>query len=1227
MGQIFSAAGAVLKVLGTVVQVASLAYSIYRAATMRGPDVEGPRLGDTRQPTSTYGKPIPFGYGRMRVASNLIWSADIEEVKTVKEMGGKGSMFGGPTYDQTTYSYYGSMALLFGEGPGVIRRLFADGKVIYDVRTPYKSNSKYPTAAIRTYEGTETQLPDPLMEAVEGAGNVPGYRGMVYAVIEDLPLLDFGNRIPMLEAEIAYGSSTIPVHAAMTNGQDLAYLDAAMMPTTNQLYFIANNKIGRLDRASNEVEAITAADPFSSEITGGLRPLQVHPGRDNRLFVLGSRLSDGLKFFVELNPITLDLLGAGSSTAAFAAKGINQTFSANAADGASITFAWQGPVTGAFRNLTLLYALGSDGGPDNGSKLVLYDRDQPSGPLVGGALEMDSYVFPISGANPINLFSACVDREGSVYLLGYDPDEAEPAGKLWRVDFHETQTLAPLLEIPFFLWNLPFQVPQVGVPGVAMDVKEIVDLGVDFNVHHPKRIAWDWGTDTLVILGSVDSNDEATWIRWDPVTRTAVETKVWDATDADEEDIIGDSGDWQKIVRSYQQGTFRGELLMPNSDQSQWYMCRVLDFEAREIAGDSIVTGGFGFSGAYHDYGSNSVYAFPDNSGGDDITRIYYEANDVGAVTLTSVIDDLMDRAGMAGADYDVDSAMGSDLVKGYTVGRQAPLRGILDPLAFQYLFDVIESEWKLVFVKKGQASVRTITEDDMGASPGGVEGNPFVLEEKREKEADLPQRLAVVYMEEARDFQEGTQHVSRPGLPVFETTTSRDMTTAHVPLLMTAGEARTGGQRQMYDAWIKRTSYKGALLPKHLDLDPADVITLSMDDGRSLVVKIQSQQLDEGYLTKLEMVPEEPVIYQSTAVGAEVAVRGTSISPPGATELFLLDLPLLRDEDNPTEYKSGLYVAYGAYLEEWRGAWTERSEDGSDWVSFDAARDAAPWGYLTTAMAAIPMKPDNTFDMRIEGWDDATTMTVRIVQGIDELASKTDEQVLGGQNVMVIGERTRQGSLYGPMQEICQFANVSVDETDGEGGGLVTLTRLNRGRRGSEYEAVEGHLVGARVIFIDAENTTRKTVPLTDAATDRFYRAASSGAVIQSSLTERFALLANDLRTYAPINVEATVPPGSSRDPVVLTWTRRSRIGGNDDFLDGVTDVPLGEDSEEYLAVLLNPAGDTEMDEETVYAETASFSEARQGAAGYDPGDVLKVVIYQISELTDRGYGAQATL
>ncbi|MEO0358131.1 MAG: glycoside hydrolase/phage tail family protein, partial [Pseudomonadota bacterium] len=58
------------------------------------------------------------------------------------------------------------------------------------------------TLNMRVYTGSRTQLPDPKIEAVQGGGNAPAFRGTAYVVFEDLALESFGNRIPQFSFEV-----------------------------------------------------------------------------------------------------------------------------------------------------------------------------------------------------------------------------------------------------------------------------------------------------------------------------------------------------------------------------------------------------------------------------------------------------------------------------------------------------------------------------------------------------------------------------------------------------------------------------------------------------------------------------------------------------------------------------------------------------------------------------------------------------------------------------------------------------------------------------------------------------------------------------------------------------------------------------------------------------------------------------------------------------------------
>ncbi|MCR9128824.1 MAG: glycoside hydrolase/phage tail family protein [Alphaproteobacteria bacterium] len=149
--------------------------------------VQGPRVDEFSLQTSSEGATVPIVYGRMRTAGQVIWAAyPVETSQTRSAGGGKG----GPKV--TEYSYTLSFAVAVAEGPiGGIGQIWADGQPI-----------ERAGLVMRVYTGAEDQTPDPLIEAIEGAGQAPAYRGLAYVVFEDLPLDEFGARIPNLNFEV-----------------------------------------------------------------------------------------------------------------------------------------------------------------------------------------------------------------------------------------------------------------------------------------------------------------------------------------------------------------------------------------------------------------------------------------------------------------------------------------------------------------------------------------------------------------------------------------------------------------------------------------------------------------------------------------------------------------------------------------------------------------------------------------------------------------------------------------------------------------------------------------------------------------------------------------------------------------------------------------------------------------------------------------------------------------
>ncbi len=150
--------------------------------------VEIGRIDRFRLMGASDGAAIPRVWGRFRVGGQVIWSSRFREDRR-RRSSGKG---GGRKATVTEYSYTVSLAVALCEGPiRCLGRVWADGNEI--ARS---------SLSMRVYEGSEDQLPDPLVDAIEGPGLGCAYRGTAYVVIEDLDLGRFGNRVPQFSFEV-----------------------------------------------------------------------------------------------------------------------------------------------------------------------------------------------------------------------------------------------------------------------------------------------------------------------------------------------------------------------------------------------------------------------------------------------------------------------------------------------------------------------------------------------------------------------------------------------------------------------------------------------------------------------------------------------------------------------------------------------------------------------------------------------------------------------------------------------------------------------------------------------------------------------------------------------------------------------------------------------------------------------------------------------------------------
>lgn len=240
-------------------------------AIFGSPSREGPRLKELDATTSSYGSALPRHHGVSRCGGTIIWATDL--VESSESSGGKGRP------STTTYSYTVSFAVALSSRPiESIGRIWADGNLLRGAGGDLKTGG-----AFRFYRGHANQDPDPLIASAEGP-SAPAFRGLAYAVFEDLQLGDFGNRIPALTFEIVADSGNVQLAALARPSATTVLADAELaglqgytaesgsaaqdLATIGQLYPLA------FDVSGSTLEISSIAD-LDAQTASGLPPERV----------------------------------------------------------------------------------------------------------------------------------------------------------------------------------------------------------------------------------------------------------------------------------------------------------------------------------------------------------------------------------------------------------------------------------------------------------------------------------------------------------------------------------------------------------------------------------------------------------------------------------------------------------------------------------------------------------------------------------------------------------------------------------------------------------------------------------------------------------------------------------------------------------------------------------------------------------------------------------------
>jgi hypothetical protein len=1151
------------------------------------PTIKGPRLTDLTVTASTYGQIIPELYGTMRLGGNMIWTSGIKEKK--HKSGGKG----GPK--QVTYTYSASFAIAFCKGTvDGVTRIWADGKLIAGsdpkketgtsslvlalsgiLNLTKKSKGKF---KYKFYLGDEEQGPDSTILAKEGAGKVPGYRGLAYLVFVDMPLEDFGNRIPQITAEITRNPQPAAPYANLTSD------------TTNYTAPTSWGSSGTVDWANDRFAKLYTNPPDGKEyfIHYDMRTMQ-------ELFrVEVQKVGGGINFadpHLDGDPVNYPAFNPSFSI------GGNYFFANTSLSNSGSAQIWDAN-TGA--------GLGRIGHPSNGFPAnPIPDTSQafyPEGALIGtwDAVSMWFRTLNAGGQDDLiyhagNLGSRAIiwnTARFPVHWLDFGGGSFGGAAT-WQpmrgAENAPTMTALGSSEMLFFKnnwngtdWDLHFKLlhivdgavmTQAGGPPFSMS-NSFFNTETDMVIPRPfagedfiaDNFAYDKSDNSIVMWGRTGANNFGNGGTWRFVKYLIDEGAykwMWKDTDLDPSLALAGTYTAAQMVAS----PFRSAVNSNLDGGTIGWMRPTQLYTNPAIYVADLQTGKITLARLASPLGNYVEGGWQENAWDDQTQsimaaqpRIFVRAPGEG-VSLQSIVDDILTRTGALtpGVDWE-SSQLASINVHGYAISREATARDVLTQLAGAYFFEGVESDYIIKCVLRGQSPVVNITEKHLAF----VSGRDTAVKESRTQELELPMRVTVTYSDTGRDYQDGTQSAKRNTDP-FPTMHSHNEVKIELPIAMTASEAKRIADKSLKMAWAGRWNYKLKFPWEFLKYDPTDVINITMNNGTVYNVRLDKVDMGVDFSLEVDSIAEKATAYVSTVVADSGTIPPKSINVGGPCDLFMFNSPLLRDIDDTQGVVSVFYVSAksqspGDFISCYIFEATDST--GDEYEDINVVATEPTWG---TVLTKLPSQVHYGIDTR-------TVLTVRVMSvdsdfNPDVLESCTYDELLAGKNAAMVGN------------EIVQFMTA----TPRSDGKTYDLTNLLRARRGTNYSA-SSHAAAERFVMLELDGSV---IRLSNAPSEwnqtHLFKPVPPGSYAEDVYPVSVDMEPNDLKPYTPEFVRVS-DDGTN---ITVTFERRSRI--TNEVTDLTGDIPYKEGQGSLAHCVYNVWGNKLLSDKPWSAGTAT--------------------------------------
>lgn len=903
-----------------------------------GVDSEGPRLNSLKVQTSTYGANLPLIYGKARMTGNVIWSADLRELITETGSGGGGKGGGGGSSTYTSYRYFGNYAIALSEQSAAVLKRWRNNKLVYD---------RGDNPGFVFYDGSETQLPDPTMEAFLGVGNVPAYRGVSYIVMVDEEVTDVAPSLPNNSFLVLAKAQAIDPITQLDLG---GYFIPSNYPVPTDEFPAVKNISGSLLLAHVNVRTGVINQVAT------LAPLQTDGGFSSEYVsgcYVGTVLADYLGNTVEVFVNEL-----------YIATYVNQlqdVFGINATTGSD----GRGRILGVSRLITDMHF---DYVPFNMKMFIMR-----ANPVAGTYLYCYNYIvnYPAAGTFGIPSLDDWFVDISLAYIV-----DAELVTSIYDLG-------------RFYVYANNFLILYSGTEvGAGFGVK-ICDRNTGA-VLYTKYDMVGFGTgaqscfvDTkrnLVVLARYSGANQIT-IDTISLVGFTFTSKLVSSPDTSS---VGHFGEYHEASDRYILTQFgsSGKVISYNPN---------IGLVEYSSIGSGFIPDSSPFAPVYNqkpiDLGNG--YKLIRNHYqpvGGPIYSYKVPMFPSGGGQLAAIVSDISSRVGLSADKIDVSELV--DNVSGYIVPNIATARNSIESLMRVYYFDAVESGAKVKFPKRGRSSIVTIEQDDMAVVEYGQPPiSPITFNSIQELE--LPRDVNVTYIDPALDYQQNTQIGKRA------ITESVNVLNIPVSIVMTATKANEMANVLLYNAWTERNQFEIQLGAKYCWLEPTDVITIPYA-GNYQDVRITKKDESNIGIVKLKLSYEDIGTYNQAGNGASnITYIPQQLVAIPKTIGYYLDINALRDIDN----NAGIYWVAGPQLSTFTSSALFISYDlGVTYSLVTSTSLTPPIGNTIGTLG--PYYGGNTFDT-------INSLTVYLRSGT--LASVSELALLTGANAAVIGSEIIQ--------------------------------------------------------------------------------------------------------------------------------------------------------------------------------------------------------------------------